>query len=682
MLSDLIRARDARTLDIAARCAAIGIFVLLAGLSFAALIATSRQKAALPELVADLCVFALFLLEAAFVALRPMPVAKAAGLAPRLAALLGTWLMALMVVLPPRPESPPSLAIAGSVLGLAGAALAIVAVLSLGRSFSIMAEARRLVTVGPYRLVRHPLYVAEEIAIGGVVVGHFSPLAAALFAVQAGCQVWRARNEERVLAASFAEFAPYRERTPGLLPSIDPAVLWVGVFAYAVMVSLGARLLADPDTFLHVAAGQWIWAHGAVPAVDPFSATRLGAPWIAHEWLSELMFAGAFAAFGWAGVTTLASSAIAAAFALLAAALRKMLPLRAVAAALAVSFLLLAPHLAARPHVLVLPLMVCWVAGLVQARAAGRAPSLALLPLLALWANLHGSFPLALAFAMGFAVEAVLEAGTAAAQRAAAVAWLGFIAAAAATSLLTPLGFAAWRLPLALLHMDYALGLVSEWQPSSFDRFQPLELWLLGLMGVALCGRLRIAPVRLVMLLALVHLALVHARFDDLLALVAPLVIADAFRPLFAGALARANAAGRRLRPIVAALVLAAITSLGLVRGVANDDRRIAPARALAALGPGPLFNDYNFGDFLIFAGVPPFVDGRLDLYGDAFMRDYMAALEARGNALPDLLERYGVRSTLLQPDRPAVALLDRLPGWHRAYTDAAAVVHVNDRFP
>ena len=678
MLSELSLARDADARDIAVRCIAIVVFVLLAGLSFGALVAAARAGAR-TELVADLCLFALFLLEAAFVLLRPMPVARAAGIAPRIAALAGTWLMALMVLLPPPVAPAPALARAGSLLGLAGAALAVASVMSLGRSFSVMAEARRLVTAGPYRIMRHPLYVAEEIAIGGVVISHFSGFAAALFALQAGCQVWRARNEERVLGGAFPDFARYRRTTPALLFRLDPAALWIAVFAYALMVALGARLLADPDSFLHVAVGQWIWAHAAVPTVDPFSLTRLGAPWVAHEWLAGLMFAGAYAACGWAGVTTLAAAAAAGAFAVLAASLRRSLPLRGVAVVLSLSFLLLAPHLSARPHVLVLPLTAGWVAGLVEARRAGRAPSLALLPLAALWANLHGSFPLAPAFAAAFAIEAVLAARDPAARRAVAVAWAGFCAAAATATLLTPLGFAAWRLPFALMQMDYARDLVGEWQAANFARFQPVEVWLLGLMGLALAGRLRLGMVRLVLLLGLFHLALAHARFGDLLALLGPLLIADGLAPLFAPA--RAPTHGR-LHPALALAALAAITVLGAMRPIANTDPRIAPVRALAALPPGPVFNDYDFGDFLIFSGVPPLVDGRLDLYGDAFMRDYMAALEAKGDALPDLIDSYRVRAALLKPERPAAALLARMPGWRRIYADRDAVVYVNDRRP
>src|SRR5271168_3114869 len=76
-----------------------------------------------------------------------------------------------------------------------------------------------------------------------------------------------------------------------------------GIFfvLYAILLLSGERLLNDPDTYWHIAAGNWIWAHGAVPTVDPFSSSLAGAPWTAHEWFAELILAGAYKMLGWTG---------------------------------------------------------------------------------------------------------------------------------------------------------------------------------------------------------------------------------------------------------------------------------------------------------------------------------------------------------------------------------------------
>jgi hypothetical protein len=125
---------------------------------------------------------------------------------------------------------------------------------------------------------------------------------------------------------------------------------------------------------------------------------------------------------------------------------------------------------------------------------------------------------------------------------------------------------------------------------------------------------------------------------------------------------------------------LIAATAAASLRGYAHENPAIAPAQAFAAAKQagltGPVFNDYDFGGYLIFEGVAPFVDGRIDLYGDDFMRGYAAALAAEGDALPRLLDRYRIAWTLLKPGEPAASALDRDPAWERVYADASAVVH------
>ena len=125
----------------------------------------------------------------------------------------------------------------------------------------------------------------------------------------------------------------------------------------------------------------------------------------------------AFALAGWTGPVVLASVCIAATFALftrfLARHLSESTTLVFVAAALALT----APHLLARPHVLALPVMMAWVGGLVAAADRRGAPSFWLLPLMALWANLHGGFVLGLALVAPIALDAVLNADARSANR-------------------------------------------------------------------------------------------------------------------------------------------------------------------------------------------------------------------------------------------------------------------------
>src|SRR6185437_15643215 len=96
---------------------------------------------------------------------------------------------------------------------LGGMAFACYSLLWLGRSFSLMAEARRLVTGGPYGIVRHPLYIGEQVAILGAAIPVMSPAALVLLALQVGCQLYRMDREEEVLAQAFPEYEAYKAHT-------------------------------------------------------------------------------------------------------------------------------------------------------------------------------------------------------------------------------------------------------------------------------------------------------------------------------------------------------------------------------------------------------------------------------------------------------------------------------------
>ena len=152
-----------------------------------------------------------------FTITRLPPRNSAAGVEPRITAVGGTFVMGLLIVLPAG-EIGVELRIVSTVLIIVGTILSLYCIRQLGRSFSIMATARELVTEGPYKIIRHPLYGAELVTILGVCIGHWSPAAAALGLVWLGLQIRRAQNEERVLRECFPEYGDYARRVPMLLP--------------------------------------------------------------------------------------------------------------------------------------------------------------------------------------------------------------------------------------------------------------------------------------------------------------------------------------------------------------------------------------------------------------------------------------------------------------------------------
>ena len=173
----------------------------------------------LANLAARISVPVFFTVLAVLLALRDKPRAKMGGLYPRFAAVAGTYLSVGLVLLPPRELSEVA-SLISTALVLVGTVLSIYVALWLGRSLSMLPQARRLVTEGPYRYVRHPLYLTESLAVAGITLQYFSPLALALVAFQAIFQLERMRNEEHVLSSTFPEYSAYMASTARLLPGI------------------------------------------------------------------------------------------------------------------------------------------------------------------------------------------------------------------------------------------------------------------------------------------------------------------------------------------------------------------------------------------------------------------------------------------------------------------------------
>ena len=218
--------QQSRVYDLLMRVPLLGYAIFFATLQMAGLARYLHEADAARPLavyaigmVMRLSTITFLLLLAAATILRARPRGKARGLEPRISALIGAFLV-YAIPLFPRRELSLTAEMVSTLLVLFGSAAAIYTLLRLGRSFSMMSEARRLVTSGPYRFVRHPLYVAEELAIIGISMQFFSLSTAFVLAVQIAFQLRRMRNEEAVLAESFAEYAAYRQRTARLLPGI------------------------------------------------------------------------------------------------------------------------------------------------------------------------------------------------------------------------------------------------------------------------------------------------------------------------------------------------------------------------------------------------------------------------------------------------------------------------------
>jgi hypothetical protein len=457
------------------------------------------------------------------------------------------------------------------------------------------------------------------------------------------------------------------------------AAIAIALFALA---AFSPAVLGDGDTFSHLATGEWIIAHRAAPHVDPFSLSMADAPWIAHEWFSEVLLTLAFRLGGWSAVVLLTGAAVAAAALIVGLSAARELRGAPLVATVGLGLGLMTASLLARPHMLALPIAAAWSAGLLNARDRGRAPPLVLVVLMTAWANMHGGFIFGLLLMGPFALEALVEA-QAGARLATARAWTLFGLAALAAALVNPYGVEALILPFRLMGTEN-LSRISEWRPQDFSHPGTMELALLMLIGLTLTRPFAMAPIRAALILALVAMALQHSRHQVLLAILAPMLLA---RPI-AAAVGGGRIVEERGRLATTALTatIAAALAIGAARlsaPIGRVDGSSAPISALKAIPADlrgkPVLNDYGFGGYLIFSHVRPFIDARAELYGDPMLSLYSKLQAGDPTAVESTLKRYAIAWTIFPPDARIVAILDRTPGWRRLHADATAVVQARD---
>ena len=443
-------------------------------------------------------------------------------------------------------------------------------------------------------------------------------------------------------------------------------VNWIARNAFPIGVAAAAFTLAvgypagDPDTYWHLASGQWMLDHREILRADIFSSTVRGQPYSLGEWLGEVLQALAFDAGGWAGLAIFRAVLVwVGAFFVARLARRTGAPLVSALLVVIWAIVVFKTRWTDRPALFSFILFPVVLDLLYTARAGSRRALLAIPPLILLWANLHGGYAVGIALVFAFAVEAVIRRQPARASF--AVALIACIAlsfldpetfgvAGAAGHALAPPRFIAEEAPPDVL------------EPSGFV----FAAFVLATLGIALLdgGGLLDALV----LLPLLWLALSAQRHLVFFVFAAtPFVAAGAAR-----AYARLLPRARTVRPLPApaaaalALLLSSGALVSAIGAPVAPDERAYPAAAVAALktGSGTLLNEYDWGGYLIYRVPerPVFVDGRLFPFSPGVLRDYRDAVELR-QSWRDVLVKYDVREVLLRPAKPLAVVL-REDGW------------------
>lgn len=492
-------------------------------------------------------------------------------------------------------------------------------------------------------------------------------------------------------------------------------VLFVGVFVLFMIVGR-TQLFRDPGTFFHTVMGEQIWHSFQLPRTDPFSLTHGGRPWIAQQWLGEVLMYLTYACAQWDGLLLVTVTLLA----FLSAWLFRRL--HSAGLSLSLSLLIIAFYLAAgshhyhvRPHMASLLLFGITFARLSDYEA-GRLKAWRLwllVPLFILWTNLHGAVigglgTLGLAIA-GWALSEIFLGISPVKNWKEWGILLGLLLAGISSVLVNPYG---WQMPqvwLAIMNSPAVHQTMEE--HASLIRAGTWPILLLAFFYVAaLLGTLPQRP-RVTWLLPLVWLYLAWSRNRNgpFFALAATLALADLFphvrwakwfsqkgSRIFA-LRAPAPATGLGFRPVLPALLLLA-AGLGLQAGSVRApllghgwvemNRNYWPVDFLAELkscasGPGtPILNDMRFGGFLLFQDrrFRVFIDDRCELYGDQFLLEYATAQPAQ---IAKWIERYGFEIALAEPDSALDRYLRGQRQWKlRSRSPAAALYRRTGQAP
>lgn len=466
--------------------------------------------------------------------------------------------------------------------------------------------------------------------------------------------------------------------------------LLVALYWIITTLAVSDKMLGEPDIWWHIRTGAWIWQHKAVPTTDPFSYTFAGHPWIAKEWLSQVLYFAAYQLAGWNGVLALGALAMGlAALMIFMFVSEDLFP--SLAAAMALCGLFLAsPSITVRPHLLTLPVFIVWTYQLFKASRQGRAPSYLWLLLLVLWANLHAAFTFG--FVIAFFAFLDFAETTRLKDRRQLVAWIVFLVLCPLVTLIHPYTYKAMLATWLVVGPNEAVPLIDEWRP-----FDAQEQWiyaasLLGLVFAALASGFRLGMARALFLMAVVYLFLSHLRYGFYLFPIMPLVLAPdmaAQFSRFATAHWRMQPLDRvdrflstRFRPLMAAVVGAFLLTLawGSAWLAAAPPEHVAATAAIDYAKrhglTGHVMNFYNFGGPLVFHDIPTFIDGRVEqLFLGDFIKTYAWGPDTEAG-MADALKKYDVTWTIMPPSDKRTALLDKLPGWKRVYADDYAVIH------
>jgi hypothetical protein len=472
-------------------------------------------------------------------------------------------------------------------------------------------------------------------------------------------------------------------------------IFQIYVFIYAVLFA--SRPLSDGDFWWHLKTGEYIVNSRIIPRTDFFSFTNYGKAWVAHEWLSEVVFYLIYSSFGFNTLIFIFAILTALAFWI---ALRRSpahVFISGFAGLLGVWSVL--PTVGVRPRAFSLLFASIYLA--ILARYAQKNQSRALwwlVPLMAVWVNLHGGFLIGLVL-IGLTIIGMLLDSWVAGEKFGLL-WSKFgnlilvLLASCLAACLNPQGWRIFLFPFEIFFSPIQQREVSDWLSPNFQQPEllPLLLLILFTIGAMALSPRRPRPSEILFLVATLYATLKSNRHMAIFALVAVPLLANYLQHWtestpFRAFLSEASKRPLRVREIifVVLMLLPLIVFWSRLRmtvyGPPKQDMVQVPLRAVDYLKQnnvaGKTFTDPNiWGGYIIWAmpSSPVYIDGRIDMYGDKFVKEHLDITRGRIE-WQQPFERYKVEIAILRTGSVLSRELQSSRDWRLLYRDDMAVV-------
>lgn len=462
---------------------------------------------------------------------------------------------------------------------------------------------------------------------------------------------------------------------------------------FLCLLFLSFRHFDDADGWWHLKTGEQILETRSIPHQDIYSATRAGQEWITHEWLTQLLMFLLYRVGGFPLLTIV--FALISAFAFWIVYLR--CPARPFVAAipLVLGVAAASPMLGARPQVVSVLLASLFIA--MQERYAVRQHRgylVLLVGLMLVWVNAHGAFilgPILLALQLGgLALDRVTgetDNRSSTQFRDISITLAGCIAVVA----INPNGLALIGYVIKTVRRTTEQAYLADWASPNFHLL-PAQLFaalILGFVAALALSKRRVPAHDVLGFVAFAYLGLHSVRHIPIFAVVAvPIVVRQL--SYAAGSLlpSRDMHSDREFPRFNAVLVAAAVLMMGYRVVSFAETEKAAEAEKFprAAVNfirdnklDGPIFNLYEWGGYLIWNLYPQwkvYVDGRPEIYGDAYIQEYIDAYYGRRSP-KELLRHTDIQTVLVEPLAPLASLLRESADWQNAFEDRVAVVFV-----